>query len=78
MREAVHQHFRVSLDDHEQVIEIVSYAAGKLSHRLHLLCLTQLICEMFTIGDVERYADDSDQFPFVALQRLHVRFQNTI
>ncbi len=42
----------VAHDGHQQVVEVVGDAAGKLAHRLHLLRVTQLLLEDLALGDV--------------------------
>jgi hypothetical protein len=42
----------------QQVVEVVRNAAGELSHRLHLLRLSQLLFEAARIGEVDRGAED--------------------
>jgi hypothetical protein len=40
-------HFGVTENDRQQVVEIVSDAASQVAHRLHLLRLSQLLFEPF-------------------------------
>src|SRR5689334_2511163 len=44
-REFLLQHLRITTDDHQQIIEVVSNAAGKLTHSFHLLCLAKFLFE---------------------------------
>src|SRR5262245_43450667 len=46
------QQVGVPRDDCQEVVEIVGNASGELSRRLHLLRLTKLLFELYSIGDV--------------------------
>ena len=46
------QHFGVAHDDHEHVVEIVRYAAGKLTQRLERLVLANVVLETAALGDI--------------------------
>ena len=39
----------VPFDDRQQIVEVVSNSASKLSDRFHLLCLTKLIFELLLL-----------------------------
>ena len=49
---AVAQQRGVSLDDVEDVVEVVRDAAGQRADALHLLCLQELHLELFTLVDL--------------------------
>ena len=47
--QAALERLRIAADDHQQIVEIMSHAAGELSERLHLLRLAELL-----VGAIER------------------------
>ena len=47
----------MSLDDAEDVVEVVGHAGGQLANRFHLLQLSQLLFELTAFGDVHEDAD---------------------
>ena len=49
-----HQQFGVSLDDGEDVVEVVSDARRQLAHGLHFLRLAQLRFEVEPVGHIKR------------------------
>ena len=50
--ELVEQNFGVAADDHEQIVEVVSDAAGEAADGFHFLGLAELIFEDAALGDV--------------------------
>ena len=64
--EAVQQKFGVSRDHHQQIIEVVSDAAGEPADGFHLLGLTQLLLERAAFGDVFGEEFEEDGVAFVA------------
>ena len=77
-RQAVEKHFSVALHHHQQIIEIVRDAAGEFADGLHFLRLAQLVDELFAVGDIERDADDADDFAISGAQRPDVRFEDAL
>jgi hypothetical protein len=51
-RELVEQNLGVAADDHEQIVEVVSDAAGEAADGFHFLGLAELIFEHAALGDV--------------------------
>jgi len=49
---ALHAELGVTVDDREQVVEIVRDAAGQRAEAFHLLRLAQLVFEFFALGDI--------------------------
>src|SRR5260370_35629442 len=54
-RGPIEQKFRVSFDDHQEIIEIMGYSARQASHRLHFLRLAELLFELMALADVLRH-----------------------
>src|SRR5579871_1739641 len=54
-----YHHVAVAVDDRQQVVEIVRYAPRQPSHALQFLCLPELLLQLPSFGDVERYSDES-------------------
>ncbi len=52
------QGLQAAADDHQQIVEVVSDAAGELADRLHLLALTQGLVQQPALGIVDDDADD--------------------
>ena len=48
-----HGHFQIADDDHQQIIEFMSDAAGQLSNGFHLLSLTELLVPFVMFRHVE-------------------------
>jgi len=46
------QQIEVADDDREQIVEIVSDAAGQIADRLHLLRLPKLIVDLLALGHI--------------------------
>ena len=57
----------VAHDSSEQIVEIMSHATGKLSNRLQLLGLPQLLFELFPLRDVV-HGDHGPEFAAVYVQ----------
>ena len=49
---------RLAQNGCQHVVKIVGHSAGKSSHRLHLLSLSQPLFQLFALGDV---ADNGQQ-----------------
>ena len=56
----IQEHFKVTKDDHQQVVEFVRHAAGELAHRLHLMGLAQLSLDLLVFGYVALDRADAD------------------
>lgn len=46
------QHLGVSVDHHQQIVEVVGYAAGEAADGVHLLRLSQLFFQLAPVGNV--------------------------
>src|SRR6266849_5504589 len=46
----------VSLDEHQEIVEVMSYAASQLSDGFHFLGMAELIFQPFMLGDVVEHA----------------------
>ena len=56
------QQIEVADDDREQIVEIVSDAAGQIADRFHLLRLPKLIVELLALGHVLDHAQHVQHF----------------
>ena len=72
LRQAFRQKIGVALNYHQQIIEVVSDSSGKSSDRFHFLGLSQLLFELFAVGDVERHADRAFELTIGITKRLNV------
>ena len=64
----IHGHFQISDNDHQQIVEFVRDAAGKLTDRLDFLGLTKLFLRLFTVGQVKKNSQNRNiAFPMNAL-----------
>jgi hypothetical protein len=48
----VEQHLGVSVDDHQQVVEVVGDAAGETANGIHFLRLAKLLFELTAVGNI--------------------------
>src|SRR5579864_1198164 len=46
----------VRLDDHQEIVKVMSYASRELTHGFHLLSLAQLILQPLVLGYVVEHA----------------------
>src|SRR5580658_2839823 len=54
------QHFGISVDHHQEVVEVVGDATGEAADGIHFLGLAKLLFELTTVGDV--FGDDFKDF----------------
>ena len=65
------QQFEAADDPGQQIVEIVGETAGQLTHRLHLLALTQRLLRLAALGDVDRFRHEADNRPLLVANRAH-------
>src|SRR5262249_3394558 len=58
-RQARLQQFRVSANDSEQIVEVVSHAAGQSSYGLHFLCLQEFGLQFALLSAVQLHAENA-------------------
>src|ERR1700691_2554787 len=54
------QHFGISVDHHQEVVEVVGDATGEAADGIHFLCLAKLLFELTAVGDV--FGDQFEDF----------------
>src|SRR5689334_15531758 len=69
------QQLHVADDDGEQIVEVMRDAAGKSSHRFHLLTLPQLSFEQPFLGDVTSSNKAALQLAVIVVVRNERGFQ---
>jgi len=67
------QQIKIADDDGEQIVEIVSDAAGEIADRLHLLGLPKPLLDRLVIRDVLHHAEDVLHFAVLAANGLSSR-----
>ena len=74
-KSAAAQDVQPAHDRRQEVVEVVRDAAGKLTHRLELLRLTERLLGPLAVGDVERFHDECQRIALRTTHRPHAHVE---
>ena len=76
--DAAEQQFAISVNDHQDVVEIVSDAGRQPTHGLHFLGLTVLVFQLLAPGDIRPRANDFERIARDITRKSHLAPHPTI